>query len=71
MAGQRFRITEPTIAMSQEHGRGTALTVSAGAIVEVHSGPLDGDRLVEVMWNGKMVMMFTQDLRLRAEPLDE
>jgi hypothetical protein len=29
--------------------------------------PLDGDKLVEVVWEGKRVMMFTQDLRKRAE----
>jgi hypothetical protein len=71
MAGARFRITESTIAMSHDDGRGVAHMVSVGAVVEVHKGPIDGDRLVEVDWNGKKMMMFTQDLRLRAVPLDD
>ncbi len=70
MAAERYRIKDPTIAMSHDDGRGVAYTVSVGAIVELRDGPLDGDKLVEVMWNGKPVMMFTQDLRLRAERID-
>jgi hypothetical protein len=66
----RYRIRDSTIAMSQEHGRGTAYTVSAGTIVEVHNGNFDGDKLVDVTWDGRIVMMFTQDLRMRAERLD-
>jgi hypothetical protein len=67
MAAERYRIKDPTIAMSHDDGRGVAYTVTIGAVVEVRDGPFHGDKLVEVMWNGKTVMMFTQDLRLRAE----
>jgi hypothetical protein len=67
MAAERYRIKDPTIAMSHDDGRGVAYTVTVGAIVEIGNGPLDGDKLVEVTWNGKVVMMFTQDLRMRAE----
>jgi len=70
MAAERYRIKDPTIAMSHDDGRGVAYTVSVGATVEVCNGPLDGDKLVEVLWNGKAVMMFTQDLRLRAERIE-
>ncbi len=65
MSVERYRIKEPTIAMSHDDGRGVALTVSIGSIVEVDD--FDGDKLVNVKWNGKVVMMFTQDLRARAE----
>ena len=65
MPVERYRIKEPTIAMSHDDGRGVALTVSIGSVVEVDN--FDGDRLVNVKWDGKVVMMFTQDLRSRAE----
>jgi hypothetical protein len=70
MVAERYRIKDPTIAMSHDDGHGVAYTVSVGAIVEVQGGPFHGDRLVEVMWNGKTVMMFTQDLRLRGERIE-
>jgi len=70
MAIERYRIKDPTIAMFEEGGVHAARTVAAGMIVEVHNGAIDGDKLVEVMWNGRKVMMFTQDLRSRAEQLD-
>ncbi len=70
MSAARYRVRESTIAMSRDEGPGVAYTVAAGAIVELRSGPLDGDRLVEVSWNGKSVMMFTQDLRSRADLIE-
>ena len=70
MPVKRYRITEPTIAISQDAGRGVAYTVNAGSIVELNNGPLDGNKLVEVTWNGKVVMMFTQDLRDRAKLME-
>jgi len=40
--------------------------VPEGAIIKIASETLEGDKLVDVVWNGKVVMMFTQDLRARA-----
>jgi len=62
-----YRIKDPTIAMFQEDGVYVARTVASGTVIEVCSGPLNGDRLLEVVWDGRKVMMFTQDLRSRAE----
>lgn len=68
---KRYRITEPTIAISQDGGRGVAHTVSAGSIVELQNGPMDADKLIEVIWNGRTVMMFTQDLRQRSVAIND
>jgi hypothetical protein len=62
-----YRIVNPTIAMFQEDGGYVARTVAAGTIIEVPGGTMEGDRLQDVVWNGEKVMMFTQDLRSRAE----
>jgi hypothetical protein len=67
---RKYRIVEPTIAMSDDSGRGVAWTIHAGAMVETQNGPLVGNKLVDVTWEGKSVLMFTQDLRQRAEPAD-
>jgi hypothetical protein len=64
----RYRITNPTIALFHEDGRHVARTVPAGAVIHVDRAAFDGNKLVDVTWEGKTVMMFTQDLRSRAEP---
>ena len=63
----RYRITQPTIALFEQDGGHVADTVPAGVIVEIHSDSFEADKLVEVVWDGKRVMMFAQDLRKRAE----
>lgn len=64
MPPQEYQITAPTLAMFREDGHHVARTVPVGAIVTVTDGkPFDGERLTEVEWNGRIVMMFTHDLR--------
>jgi hypothetical protein len=67
----RYHIKHPTIALFHEDGRHIAHTVPAGAFITVDSAAFDGDRLVDVTWDSKKVMMFTQDLRSRAEQVRE
>jgi hypothetical protein len=67
---RKYRIVEPTIAVTEDGGRGVAYTMHTGAVVELHNGPLDGNRLIEVRWENKVVLMFTQDLRQRAVPAE-
>jgi hypothetical protein len=62
----RYRFSSPTLALLEEGGRHVARTVPAGAVVEV-DGAFEKEKLVEVLWDGKRVMMFAQDLRSRAE----
>jgi hypothetical protein len=58
MRGPRFRTTTPTQAVLIQDGPNVAVTVPAGSIVEVVDGPLDSNRLMDVQWDGKIVMMF-------------
>jgi hypothetical protein len=70
MPSQKYRIKSPTIALYENIDHHAADLVPVGAIVRVDSSALDGDKLVEVIWDGRSVMMFTQDLRRRAEAVD-
>lgn len=70
MRGQRYRMKTPTVAIMAHDGHNTPITIPRGGIVEVVDGPLDGDRLLDVCWDGKMMMMFTTDIRERGERLD-
>ena len=67
--GERYRIVATTFAVRSLDGRRIPVQVPIGAVVTLIDGPLNGNRLVDVMWRGTEFMMFTQDLRQRAEPL--
>ena len=67
----RYRINEPTIAVFYEDGRHAACTIPAGALIEINRAAIDVQGLVTVTWMHKEVMMFTQDLRSRAERVEE
>lgn len=62
----RYRLKTSTLALLQHDGRQVARTVPAGAIVEIDVTP-KGDKLVEVLWDGKKLMMFFEDMQSRAE----
>jgi hypothetical protein len=71
MPVRRYRIRTHTIALFHEDGRHVAYTVPAGAFIMVPNNIVfDGERLVDVTWDGKSVMMFTQDLRSGAEQVN-
>jgi hypothetical protein len=68
--GRRYRITTPTMAiLTTKDGPRTSLTVPSGAVITVSEDSIDGDRLIDVVWDGKAYLMFTQDLRERATPV--
>ena len=68
MLPQKYRITGPTLAMFREDGHHVACTVPEDAMITLVDGkPFNGERLMEVVWEGRVVMMFTNDLRARSE----
>jgi hypothetical protein len=67
MIRQRFRMKIPTLAITTQDGANIAVMIPKGAEVEVIDGPLNGNRLVDVRWDGKTVMVFTNDIRDRGE----
>jgi hypothetical protein len=67
----RYRIKSPTLVLFEEEGRHIAHTVPSGAIVTVDGQAFNHNKLVEVLWDQKRVMMFAQDLESRGEPIDE
>ena len=57
----------PTLALIHKGGHQVALTVPTGAIISVDKGVFRSEKFVDVTWNEKPVMMFVEDLLLRAE----
>ena len=65
--GQRFRLTRYAMGIEQRDGRHVAILVPEGAVIEVMGGPFDGTRLMDVKYNGEMIMMFTDDMKTHTE----
>lgn len=61
MTGQRFRMKTPTLAI-MAHGGDNIAMIPIGAEVEVVDGPLNDNRLVDVRWEDKTVMVFTNEI---------
>jgi len=79
MRGQLYRMKTPTLAIMAQDGQNTPVSSTGGlslttipidAEVEVIGGPLNGNRLVDVRWESKTVMVFTNDIRDRGERVD-
>jgi hypothetical protein len=66
----KFRITKATIALFLEENRQVARTILEGSVIAVDKKLLQDDQLVDVTWEEKTVMMFTQDIRSRGEEVD-
>ena len=66
LTGRRFELPSLTTAVEAIDGRRRVITVPAGAIVKVASGPVNGDGLVEVLWDDRTLAMCAVDLDGRA-----
>lgn len=62
----------PTFALDVIDGRRVAITLPRGAVVKVVAGPTsDGDRLVDVISEGRVVTLFAFDLTVRGTEIKD
>ena len=64
----KHRLTKPTLGVVLETGQAVILPV--GQVVEILTRPIPGDRTIDVIWDGKKLMMFVSDLGYRSEPIN-
>ena len=69
--GQRLRLTRTAMAIAERQGRHVAIMIPEGAIIEVIGGPFNGTRLMDVRYNGEMILMFTDDMKTHTELIAE
>jgi len=70
--GNRYRLTAPILAVSVlNHTKGSSVNIPVGAILEVISGPEDGDGMMDVLWEGRTVAVFSIDLNVRGTEILE
>lgn len=69
--GKRFRLTTPILAVNVDdhHIKGSSINIPVGAILEVVSGPTDGDGMVDVLWGARTIAVFSIDLNVRGTEL--
>ena len=71
MHSETYRVRETALAILSNGSDRIPITLPINAIIILVNGPLDGHRLVDVTWEGKTLMMFTQDMRDRCDLLEE
>lgn len=62
----RYRLTAPVLAVFPVYGHHESATVPTGTLVGLDGKTFNGSRLMDVRWNGRMVMMFIDDLKVNA-----
>jgi len=67
----KFRIKTRTIALVIEEGRQVARSIPGGAEVIVNDeNAIQKNKLIEVQWAERLVLMFAQDIRARGAKID-
>jgi hypothetical protein len=66
-SGQRLHLTRSAMAIALREERHVAIMIPEGAIIEVIGGPFNGTRLMDVRYEGEMILMFTDDMKTHTE----
>ena len=61
----RVRLLKPTLGIYSATRMATA--IPEGSIIEIPAAPPQDARMVDVVWDGRAMLMFVQDLRERSE----
>ena len=70
MRGEQYQLRTPILGIFADvNEHRLTMMLPQGAVVEVHAD-LNDDRLVNVIWNRRLVTMFTIDLRNRCDKVE-
>ena len=62
----KFKLDKTTLAIGDVNGKRVAVTIPAGDIVELIADPDPGNKMVDVLWEGRTVAMYATDLKWRG-----
>jgi len=71
LTGKRFELGKPTIAIDTVNGTRVAAVIPEGGVIRVISGPTTGDRMVDVLFEGRRLVMFAADAEVRGAEIKE
>ena len=66
LTGNRFKLSERTLATEIVARERKAVSLPAGAIIKVLSLTRNGERMVDVLWEDRKVEILTCDLEMRG-----
>jgi hypothetical protein len=71
-SGERFHVVTALIGVDYTGEHEVTVIIPADAIIQVVSGPrLDHTRMVDVLWEGRSLTMFVQDILGRCQRVSE
>jgi hypothetical protein len=62
----RFKLDKTTLAIGDVNGKRVAVTIPAGDTVKLIADQRPGDIMVDVLWDGRIVAMYAEDLKQRG-----
>ena len=65
LSGHLFRLSSSTLGIYSVDGLRIAVMIPEGVIIQVVSGPRAEDRMIDVMWEGRTLSVFTEDFLKR------
>jgi hypothetical protein len=73
LTGKQFKLENPTLALEVIDGKRVAVSILAGALIMVVSGPKnEGAALtLKALWDGRTVTMFAVDVSVRGTEIKE
>ena len=71
LTGKQFKLERVTLAIDSIGGKRRAVTIPVGSVLKVVSGPNNGDGMVNVHWEDRIVEMFEVDLNMRGTEVKE
>ena len=62
-SGEKFRVVTALMGVDYTGAHGVTVIIPADATIQVVGGPrLDNTRMVDVLWEGRPLSMFVQDI---------
>ena len=71
LTGKHFRLDTATLAIAESDGRRIAVTIPPGGTIKVVSSLNGDDRMIDVLWDGRILNMLYADLEARGKELPE
>ena len=65
--GNLLKLKSTVLGIYSVDGQRTAVMIPAGATVKIISGPRTEDRMVDILWDGRVVAAFAVDIVNRGE----
>ena len=67
---KKYRLSGPTLAMYLEDGRHIGQLLPEGATITTDGKKFNGEKLLNITWDDKPMMMFTHDVQQRGTPIE-